>query len=463
MKYAEPIAPDASSNGDVLPDAEPIAPDASSNGDVLPEYGFGTIERYACDFLNIKQLKEIVQMVAERHRRIDKYKNSPEFEKFLRETCRGHQLNLTRISRHDLGTPTVELALLEYKYKEETGSSLLPENRAKVMTSVATAGSADDGEWVVFWKALGKQYDSQVFKTVLGMGRDKHTPGHTARTDHETKAGDVCITYDQEAAPQTWSAVSEDLYSQLVAKSKINEKVHAIFHWGCISHYETRTPDRRHTVEGWARHEHWNMLYCIAMARHALDFLETGGTLVLKVRIFETTETLGLVSLLSCAFENVYIYANPRIQAEFASFVGVGFKGVTDDTVAVVRRLLEQSTSYSARDILCHELANDERYKSTFARASAVREEMRRDHDHVTLVMMNIIYCISREPQCRCEGVEQLLRALNKDEPIIDGKCIPYIIDEIQYIKQTIRPEDKRKLDDFVCNFKLEKLCAAGG
>ncbi len=237
------------------------------------------------------------------------------------------------------------------------------------------------------------------------------------------------------------------------------EKVAAIFHWGCISHYETPTPDGRHAVEGWARHEHCNMLHCIAMSRHALDFLKTGGTLVLKVRIFETTETLGLVSLLSCAFDKVYMYANPRIQAEFVSFVGVGFKGSEDETVAVVRRLLQRSTSYSARDILCHELANDERYKSTFERASAVREEMRLDHDHVTFVMMNIIYCISQEPQCRCEGVEQLLRALHKDVPTIDGKCISYITEEIQRIKQTIRPEDKRKLDDFVRNFKLENFC----
>jgi hypothetical protein len=427
--------------------AEPIEPIT------LPEYGFGTIERYACDFLNIDHLKWIVQILAERHRRIDKYKYSPEFEQFLRETCRGHELNLTRISRQALGTPTVELGLLEYKYTEETGSSLLPPSGAKVMTSVATAGSGEDGEWVVFWKALGKQYDSQVFKTML-------TAGYTARTFHRPQQGDVCIEYNQEAAPQTWSAVSEDLYLQLCARSKSKEKVAAIFHWGCISHYETRTPDGTHAVEGWARHEHWNMLYCIAMARHALDFLEAGGTLVLKVRIFETTETLGLVSLLSCAFDQVYVYANPRIQAEFASFVGVGFKGSEDKTVAAVRRLLQQSTSYSARDILCHELANDQRYKSTFELASAVREEMRRDHDHVTFVMMNIIYCISQEPQCRCEGLEQKLRALNTDVPIIDGECISYIIEEIQRIKQTIRPEDKRKLDDFVRNFKLKNFCA---
>ena len=130
------------------------------------------------------------------------------------------------------------------------------------------------------WDALGVKYQSSlVLKTVLKSGL-------TGRNSHKTLPGDVCIYYDETAEEHTWAAVSQNLYDQLCKNSKGFGKARAIFHHGCISHHDSLTPDGA-IVEDWVHHEHWNMLYCIAMARHALDFLETGGTLVLKVRIFK--------------------------------------------------------------------------------------------------------------------------------------------------------------------------------
>jgi hypothetical protein len=48
--------------------------------------------------------------------------------------------------------------------------------------------------------------------------------------------------------------------------------IDSIFHYGCISHYDRLAPDGEHKVEGWSRHEHWNILYCMSMSRHALEF-----------------------------------------------------------------------------------------------------------------------------------------------------------------------------------------------
>ena len=375
---------------------------------------------------------------------------------FISKTCPTSlypRRNLSTSILSRLGTPSVEIFMLLWRHWQATRQSLLPPESARVITSVATAGSGEKGEWPVVWDALGVKYQSAlVLKTILGKN------GLTGRNSHPPRPGDVCIYYDETADRATWAAVSEDLYQQLRQSSDGFGKARAIFHHGCISHHDSVTPDGA-IVEGWADHEHWNMLYCMAMARHALDFLETGGTLVLKVRIFKDERTLHLVSLLACCFGDYWIHPNPRIQAEFAFFVGTGFLGDKHPDVADVKEILAKSTSFEPEELTCHKLVTHEKYETALHRASEVRREMQRYNDHVTFVMLNIIYWIDQQQKFPYDELQKKLTALYKEIPVtIDGQLINAIEKQIQRIKITLTDTEKGRLHDYIINFELAKF-----
>ena len=402
-----------------------------------------------------------------------KTKGAPELRQFITETC-GHLmtpgLDITNAKLKALGSPAVELALILHRYgHEETDKikSLLPQQGSTVITSVATAGSAGRGELEVLLDAIGidmkTYYDFHQFKTVLETHK-------TGRTNESPAEGDKCVTYDERAPRDTWPAVSENLYQQLRSQSKrdLGEKrAAAIFHWGCISHHDTLTSTGA-VVEDWAHHEHWNMLYCIAMARHALDFLQQGATLVLKVRIFKNTKTHGLIALLACAFEDFRIYANARMPAEYASFIGLGFKGDTIKTVQEVKILLKNFTSYEAVSILCHHLVPHSTYQSALQRASDVLVEMERDHDRLALITNNIMYWINRvrlEPKTEAAqavlyaNLVKKLEILRSAIPVpIDEKWIPDITARIKKIITEITPQQQNKLSDYINTFDIQKF-----
>jgi hypothetical protein len=432
-------------------------------GYALPEYGFGSMEHNAAGFLCIEELNHIAMDVQEQHGVMAKYKTSQEFKDFLEETCareQGRDIFLSDTAMKKLGSPTVEIALLEFKYhRDSEGGTLLPESGQKVVTSVATAGSGEEGEWNVWFDLFRRKFDETTFGTVL------ESTGNTGRNNHRLHKGAVPIVYDQYASKTVWANLSERLYEQLDNKSE--ECGHAradadyIFHWGCISHYETRIPGTNKTAEGWGDHEHWNLLYTIAMARHALDYLKRGGTLVLKVRMFENAETLALVSVLACAFEKVYLYANARMQAEFVAFVGVGFKGECDD-VRLVREVLARSTSYRLSDICDARIMQQPEFHATMRYAEDTREEMRRDHDRVTLVMLEIMYLISARVDFGDGYLAAKLAALAADVPVeIDAKWIPGVIRQVRALTGALqrddRANDRAKLRNFVQDFDLEK------
>ena len=421
---------------------------------VLPDYGLGDLEAFSCDYLHIPALTAVSQMVKEGHCKMADYKKSPEFVEFISKTCPTSlypRRNLSKSILSRLGTPSVEIFMLLWRHWQATRQSLLPPESARVITSVATAGSGEKGEWPVVWDALGVKYQSAlVLKTILGKN------GLTGRNSHPPRPGDVCIYYDETADRATWAAVSEDLYQQLHKKS--TDKARAIFHHGCISHHDSVTPDGA-IVEGWADHEHWNMLYCMAMARHALDFLEKDGTLVLKVRIFKEDRTLHLVSLLACCFGDYWIHPNPRIQAEFAFFVGTRFLGDKHPDVADVKEILAKSTSFEPEELTCHKLVTHKKYETALHRASEVRREMQRYYDHVTFVMLNIIYWIGQEQKFPYDELEKKLKALHTEIPVtIDGQLINAIETQIQHIKKTLTPTEKGRLHDYITNFELEKF-----
>ena len=444
-----------------------IKPQNYTNADKLPEYGLGDIETYATDYLDIKLLTKLAETIQGRHELMGLFKtrNIEELRRFITETCGpslppGHALNPTDADLEALGSPVIELALLFYEYhndaKDKPLKSLIPTQESIVITSVATAGSAEPAELVMLLNALGVSCNPLVLKTTL-------LNGLTARTSRKPPTRDILVTYDQETVEDKWSALSQNLYDQLCTDTNQNKKyLHAdfIFHWGCISHYETRTPSGD-TVEGWAHHEHWNMLYCIAMARHALEHLKPGGTLVLKVRIFKNTETHGLVAILACAFTSFKIYSNSRMPAEFAIFVGVGFQGDDIGTVKRAKQLLKESTSYESVSILCHDLTPHQTYKEALQRASAVRAEMRRDHDHVAFIMNHIMYWIDKVCRERREfpfiDLTKKLKILNSTTPVtIDNNWIPVVEKTIREIITTITPQQKVKLRDYVNKFALK-------
>lgn len=326
----------------------------------IPRLGIGLIERYLTDFLGIQKLKFLLDRIQERRREWDDYKLTDECRDFIENTCRDSVDHMHAFGRLDT-SPAIEIASLLNIYRIKAGVSLLPVEGAKIMTSVATAGSWQEGEWSSLAKALGLSYKFHVFKTVVITT----TGVETGRSHRPVAADDICIKYDQNTAKEQWSGLSENLYTQLMQQSIGCDKQDFICHWGCISHNETRIPNHKGGFEAWAWHEHWNILYCIAMARHALEYLKTGGTFVLKVRIFEEAETLGLVSILSCVFEKVFIFPNAHQLCEFGMFVGVGFLGLEDDTVEKVKESLKNNTSYDLANIFSDALATHPKFKST--------------------------------------------------------------------------------------------------
>jgi len=429
----------------------------------LPEYGFGDMERNACGYLCIAELSAIVRDLQERHENEGRFKRSKQFADFLMRSCEIPNMSRPDVNRNLLekcGSPTNEIALLNYNYWEDTKRTLLPPNDAVVLTSIATAGSGEEGEWNVWFDLFHRKYRKLTFATVLDSGV-------TGRNKHKPTEGATLVKYNQYARKETWPGLSDRLFQEMMKGTRVKGNDFAaadwIFHWGCISHYETPVADSEETVEGWGRHEHWNMLMCIAMARHALECLKTGGNLVLKVRMFEATETLGLVAVLSCAFREVRLYPNYRMQAEFVSVVCEGFLGKEGDIVILVKEILKNSTSYKVFDIFDARIVGNAVFQKTMERAYEVREEMRRDHDRVTYVMMHIMYLISKDISFEDKDLDWMLVALEQDLPFkIDENWRSGIIKQVRDLQETLkdvkRTKDRNKLANFVEDFDLVKF-----
>jgi hypothetical protein len=433
----------------------------------LSELGIGALEGFACDILGHDELSEIHDRIQERRTTWTAFKEHG-LANFLEETCREslpHELPLRQTKLNHTSSPIVEIGLLIMKFQKATGQSLMPVTNSRVMTSVATAGSWQQGEFKLLFDVLGLQYQCETFKTGL-HGR---ICGRNGRMIPKT---DVCVEYDQNASKDTWSVVSEGLYDQLVEKSTFEKgSVNAIFHWGCTSHNETFAPNNKAVVEGWAWHEHWNVLYCIAMARHALDFLAPGGRLVLKVRVFEQAETLGLMSLLSCAFKEFHVFPNSHQLCEFGIVVGSGFLGSGHKTVQKVKASLKCNTSYRLDCIMSDDLVTEKNFRSTLKNTVAVRQQMRCDHDYVNLITLQIIYHIqqcltNRSSRFPYDQIQQSLQELSDMDPIpVDAQWIPDICRRIESFisKNQTSISIQNSLSVFVKQWKLEKFSVPDG
>ena len=107
-----------------------------------------------------------------------------------------------------------------------------------------------------------------------------------------------------------------------------------------------------HWVSSWKLHEEWNVVMTTAMMLHAVRTLKTQGTLFLKVRIFNRAETMGLVGILSIAFDNFKLLRVTRQQCTFVVVVATGFTGdekKRTDVLSALQKGMSQRTS----DIFC--------------------------------------------------------------------------------------------------------------
>lgn len=223
---------------------------------------------------------------------------------------------------------------------------MLPPKNAKIFYSTATAASGGKNAWHRVFDILGvtDNYDitgsSTINKNTGKTGVSKVQPFHTN-----------VVEYDQTAKPEKWPEVVSSLVKQFCDITE--DKFDYMFHWGCISQNKQPSNSMKgQMVSSWSMHEHWNLLMGIAMMQHACLKLNHGGTLVLKVRIFDNAQTLGLVALLSLAFEKTEVYENARQTGHFAIAYMTGFKGSDNDTVTNICEQLQQAHSYQASDIL---------------------------------------------------------------------------------------------------------------
>ena len=164
---------------------EPGDPPEDEPGDppvpvLLPLLDFGSMERNGTGLLNFGALDRIAMAVQERHSGMHQFKTSDAFRAFLRATCTRNDmrtLDLSTETLEKLGSPTVEVALIEYQYWRDTiGGTLVPRHGANVITSIATAGSGEEGEWNVFFDVV----DPGLRRSLTGPSDGAHrTPPRT--------------------------------------------------------------------------------------------------------------------------------------------------------------------------------------------------------------------------------------------------------------------------------------------
>ena len=130
----------------------------------------------------------------------------------------------------------------------------------------------------------------------------------------------------------------------------------------------------------------------------------------------------------------------------------------------LVRDVLQKSTSYRLSDICDARIVGHTRFKWMMVYAENTREEMRKDHDRFTLVMMQIMYLISEgEDSDRNMAVLRArLEMLRVDVPVeIDINWHIGVILQVQQLMRSLRQKghenDRAKLRNFVRDFHLEK------
>lgn len=313
----------------------------------------------------------------------------------------------------------------------------LPNAGELICATTATANSGNENEAVVALGVIGRSPSEQ--STILS----------TIAEDGETGVSHVvprhaAVTYNHTAPLQTWPEVSQSLFKQLCDKA--NETYTTIFHWGCISENWQLTPGNPgHEVSSWQLHEHWNLLFTIAMMRHALATLKTNGKLYLKIRVFNNSETLGLTTLLAHAFKSYKMFANYRqTSMGFVVFVGYGFKG-TDATPEIAAQL-ERCRDYTPTNIFLNAIMQKPESKDIMQACQNMKKEMLLNRCKIFtayLYTLRLIQQILRKPQLEEQTMQTLVMYLT---PMYDQFTLDAIETAVNTATRELRKSKQSEL-----------------
>jgi hypothetical protein len=359
--------------------------------------------------IQIQDIQDLYNLMQMEHELISKTR------KYLKD-CMGRRIEC------NMSYPVLE-AQKVIRYLQE--QSNIPNEKSKIFLSTATANSGNNPAPLDAMLHMNIHINiDNVFCTSTATksgltGVSYVKPRHKA------------VFFDQNAQIDTWPQVSHGLFNDFMKLSNQNsdQKYDYMFHWGCIS--QNWRPSLHNTrVSSWANHEHWNLLMTIAMMRHAMKTLNVGGTLCLKVRIFKSAETQGLVALMSKAFGGYEILTNPRQLCTFVTFVGSDFHGQDDENVQSIQQILARCTSYKPVDIFCHEFCLDDDYMKAMQKCAAVADEMQYVKHQRTTVWLGILreleICMTKKNALDERRIIEFLTLMNFSRELND-KCMVLI------------------------------------
>ena len=285
--------------------------------------------------LDLKCLTDLLSVMHEEHAHLNKENKI----QVLRQAFPNRFNSANAQFLHELNEPTLEAIFVLDRCPE-----IWPKAHDKIFMTTATANSGNDP---AFYNAL-KICDVDLTKLQITKTSTCLMSGKTGVSN--TRCHNAAIRYNESVSKDQWHMQSTRLFAQLMKKNKGDVEYDIIYHWGCISQQWTKAPWGTMT-SSWLYHEAWNWVYTIAMMRHAVASLKSGGKLVLKCRVFKKAESMGLLAMLSSAFRNCKILSNPRQLCTFVTFVGTDFHGTRHENVQKLQHDLSQCTDYSLSSI----------------------------------------------------------------------------------------------------------------
>lgn len=258
----------------------------------------------------------------------------------------------------------------------------LPASTDQIFVSTATANSG------------GLQAVECAFK-ILGIRRSIKTSGTVDEdgmtgVSHIQSKNHANVRFNSKCPRADWSGMCLHMANQFI---DMGGQFDVMYHWACISqHFDTNTDGTK--VSSWTLHEDWSLLITMAMMIDALHRLKPGGTLVLKVRLFDQAETLGLVALMGRAFDGEsQIFANHRQTCHFAVVHFTKFRGPEDDTVRAVRQAINRCTGYSPSAIFYNDVCVEYavQMKHDMLKYEEVRRHIRYAHAVRTTVFLGCL------------------------------------------------------------------------
>lgn len=273
----------------------------------------------------------------------------------------------------------------------------IPDAGSDVFTSTATANSGNDCAYVNALAILG----------VTGLHfTNTSTSGCDGRTGVSgVRPKNTAVYYDGQAVPTDWAALSYNIARQFYRIStgapsetaaEVVPKYDIIYHWGCISQ-NWQTNALGHKVSSWSLHEQWNVIITIAMMWHSVATLKPGGTLCLKVRIFNRAETMGLVGILSLAFEEVRVIPLSRQPCTFS--VVFATRCTADHKLReTVLNALRRGMTQEPSDIFVSDFvaSHSEQYSRTMCACQVVRTYMHTEKAIRATLFLTCLFYINR-------------------------------------------------------------------